>query len=168
MRHTLGWMIGLTSTLLLGCDNRVAPVAPDLLAPTERALQIQQRLTNTIIYLYAGHNTIWWVWHPDDYELGQMDDGQLIVWEKGKWWIQQIAGGDYFVLERRQGAFLRRTEMGYVWEPYGPVTHRIGFTLLGTSLQDPDLQIEMNLGSRTFTYRFAPIDSLEAIKNQKF
>lgn len=139
------------------------PVPDDPLAPSLRSLAIQSRLAGQVAYLFSGPTVVWWVWKTAGYEFGQQVDGQLIIWEQGDWWVQQISNRDFMVLEVKDGAQLVMTDAGKTWRYYTPTVHRIPLVLLGTSLQDPDLQVEMDVG-RIYTYRLAPLDSLEAIK----
>ena len=164
MRYVLGWL-GVAGTLLIGCGGHSAPSAPaaDLLAPSERSIQIQQRLANAITYLYSGSTVVWWEWREEGYAFGQQAEGQLVVWEKGAWWVQDISGYDFLVMDRKEGGQLVQTAAGPQWRFYPPGVRRIPIALLGTSLAAPDLVLEMDIG-RIYTYRFAPLDSLEAIK----
>ena len=141
----------------------MVPPPPDPLAPSERSRQIQSRLTGYVAYLYAGPTIVWWVWETDRYEFGQTASGLLTIWEQGAWWVQQLSGRDYLVLDRQKGGQLLRTDAGSQWRYYEPSRHLIPFVLLGSSLDAADLQIQMDVG-RPYTYRLAPLDSLEAIK----
>ena len=162
MRYGL-WLL----LLLLACGEHSPPVAPpapfDPLTPTLRSLAIQSRLMDRVAYLYVGINTVWWVWKLEGYEFGQLVDGRLVLWEQGVWWVQQFGDRDFLVLDMKDGAQLLQTDNGLTWRSSTPAPHRIPFSLLGTSLQDPDLRLEMDVG-RLYTYRLAPLDSLEAIK----
>lgn len=157
--------------ILWACsDSPTAPTAappPDPLRQSADDQAIQRRLTGRVAWLDDGPARVTWAF-PDSlhYRLEARTAAQgLVQWEQGDWWIGRgEADRLALVIDRREGAILQRD---LSWWPTSAYRFPVPLLLLGRSLDDPGLQIRLGTGGGAYTYRLAPLDSLEAIKDVK-